>query len=342
MSGPYFVGLDIGGTTVKSMLLDAGGKQVGNLVELRSHVREGYRRTFEQLDASLAQLCSQSGIEMGEIAAIGLDVPAPCCHGVIWGQANLSNDWVGTDIGGQYQARCGKPVTVTNDGNAAAFGEWLFRPGRQAGLLFVAPGTGLGGGLVLPGGVMYEGANGLALEVSDITVPFEDERGKPSDSIGREGCLEAWVSLVGIRRQLELRLLHEMHREHPLNQLQAPIEEKALKLRDYAEKGDGLALEIFQEQARILGYGLADMASLFDPGLVVIGGGLAETGFRNWYLDEVREGFNNRAAPFYKRSPLPPHEPTTVFEWAIGGDASAAYGSARRALDLFSAQPAIR
>jgi len=263
-----------------------------------------------------------------------MDVPAPCCHGVIWGQANLSKDWVGTNIGGEFQERCGKPVTVTNDGNAAAFGEWLFRPGREAGLLFVAPGTGLGGGLVLPGGVMYEGANGLALEVSDITVPFEDERGKPSDSIGREGCLEAWVSLVGIRRQLELRLLRERHRDHALNQLQAPIEEKALKLRDFAERGDGLALEIFQEQARILGYGLADMASLFDPGLVVIGGGLAETGFRDWYLDEVREGFNGRAAPFYKRSPLPPHEPTTTFEWAIGGDASAAFGSARRALEL--------
>ncbi|MBU6300624.1 MAG: ROK family protein [Verrucomicrobia bacterium] len=342
MSAPYFAGLDIGGTTVKSMLLGADGLQVGPLVELRSHVREGYKRTFEQLDSSLAQLCSQSGIEQAEIAAIGLDVPAPCCQGVIWGQANLSKDWVGTDIGGQYEARCGKPVTVTNDGNAAAYGEWLLRPGRQAGLLFVAPGTGLGGGLVLPGGVMYEGANGLALEVSDLSVPFEDERGKPSDSAGREGCLEAWVSLVGIRRQLELRLLHERHREHPLNQLQAPIEEKALKLRDYAEKGDGLALEIFQEQARILGYGLADMASLLDPGLMVIGGGLAETGFRNWYLDEVREGFNHRAAPFYKRSPLPPHDLTTTFEWAVGGDSSAAYGSARRALDLFQAQLAKR
>jgi predicted NBD/HSP70 family sugar kinase len=307
---------------------------VGKLVELRSHVREGYLKTFEQLDASLEHLCSQNAIDLASIAGIGLDVPAPCCHGVIWGQANLSKDWVGTNIGGEFQERCGKPVTVTNDGNAAAFGEWLFRPGREAGLLFVAPGTGLGGGLVLPGGVMYEGANGLALEVSDITVPFEDERGKPSDSIGREGCLEAWVSLVGIRRQLELRLLRERHRDHALNQLQAPIEEKALKLRDFAERGDGLALEIFQEQARILGYGLADMASLFDPGLVVIGGGLAETGFRDWYLDEVREGFNGRAAPFYKRSPLPPHEPTTTFEWAIGGDASAAFGSARRALEL--------
>jgi len=336
MSGPFFAGLDIGGTTVKSMLLDASGQQAGRLVELRSHVRDGYRRTFEQLDASLARLAEENGIGLGEIAAIGIDVPAPNNQGVIWGQANLAADWVGTDIGGEYGQRVGKPVTVTNDGNAAAFGEWLYRPGRDAGLLFVAPGTGLGGGLVLPGGIMYEGANGLALEVSDITVPFTDERGKPSDAIGREGCLEAWVSLVGLRRQLDIRLGHEEHRSHPLNQTAIPIEEKALQLRDYAEAGDSLAREIFREQARILGYGLADMASLFDPGLVVIGGGLAETKFRDWYLDEVREGFNGRAAPFYKRSPIPPHEPTTTFEWAIGGDASAAFGSARRAWQLLT------
>ncbi len=336
MSGLYFAGLDIGGTTVKSMLIDGSGQQVGSLVELRSHVREGYRRTFDQLDESLRFLGSQNGITPDAIAAIGIDVPAPNCHGVIWGQANLAADWVGTDIGSEYGQHCGKPVTVTNDGNAAAFGEWLYRPGRHAGLLFVAPGTGLGGGLVLPGGHMYEGANGLALEVSDISVPFEDERGKPSDATGREGCLEAWVSLVGLRRQLDIRLGHAVNRDHPLNQSTAPIEEKALQLRDHAESGDALARDIFRQQARILGYGLADLASLFDPGLVVVGGGLAETGFREWYLDEVREGFGGRAALFYKRSPIPPHEPTTTFEWAIGGDASAAFGVARRALQIFA------
>ena len=124
--------------------------------------------------------------------------------------------------------------------------------------------------------------------------------------------------------------------EHPLAKADCPIEEKAFQLRDYAEKGDHLAVEIFQHQANILGYGLADMTSLLDPGLIVIGGGLAETSFRDWYMDAIEEGFNNRAAPFYKESPLPPHEETTKFEWAIGGDASAAYGVAQKALQSVS------
>jgi len=66
-------------------------------------------KTFEQLDASLDQLCSQNGIELAAIAGIGLDVPAPCCHGVIWGQANLSKDWVGTDIGESFRSVAENP-----------------------------------------------------------------------------------------------------------------------------------------------------------------------------------------------------------------------------------------
>ncbi len=134
MSAKYFVGLDIGGTTVKSMLIDADGAQVGDIQEIRSHVKEGYRKTFEQLDESLRLLSEANKVELNDIVGIGLDVPAPCNNGVIWGRANLSEDWVGTDICGEYSEQVGKPVYMTNDGNAAAFGEWLpsGSPGRPA------------------------------------------------------------------------------------------------------------------------------------------------------------------------------------------------------------------
>ena len=266
-TGKYFVGLDIGGTTVKSMLIDESGKQVGEMVEVRSHVKDGYRKTFSQLQEAMRLLTEATGISPDSIAAAGLDVPAPCSKGVIWGRANLSADWVGTNICEELQKEINIPVTMTNDGNAAAYGEWLYREERNDGLLFVAPGTGLGGGLVLPGGIMYEGANGLAMEVSDVTVPYEEPTGIPSDAAGREGCLEAWVSLVALRRRLQIELAKEQYLDHPLAKLEAPIEEKAFQLRDYAEKGDPLAVEIFQHQGNILGYGLADMTSLFDPGL---------------------------------------------------------------------------
>ncbi len=333
-SSHYCAGLDIGGTTVKSMLVDADGQPAGKMEEVRSHVKDGYHKTFGQLKESLKLLCGQMGVGLDTIAGVGLDVPAPCSKGVIWGQSNLSADWVGTNICEELSQEIGKPVWMTNDGNAAAFGEWLLRPQREDGLLFVAPGTGLGGGLVLPGGYLYEGANGLAMEIGDVSVPFLEDGILPKDGKGREGSLEAWVSLIAIRRQLEKKLAEDKHENHPLALEDSTIEEKAFQLRNYAEKGDSLALEIFQKQAHVLGYALGDQASELDPGLIVIGGGLAEAGFRDWYLEAVREGFNRRAATFYQHSPIPPHAPTTTFEWAIGGDSSAAYGVARKALEL--------
>jgi predicted NBD/HSP70 family sugar kinase len=336
-SSTYGAGLDIGGTTIKAFLVDADGSQAGDLVEVRSHVDQGYRKTFEQLCLALDKLCAGAGISRDAIGAVGMDVPAPSCDGVIWGKANLAQDWVGVNIRDEFSAEIDRPVFMTNDGNAAALGEYAMRDRIGLPMLFIAPGTGLGGGLVLANGDIYEGANGLAMEVGHITVPFhEDNMELPDCTCGRTGCVEAWVSLMALRRQVEIHLAKPEYADHPLNKQDSPIAEKAFQLRDYAEKDDTLALAIFGRQARILGYAMGDQVSEVDPGLIVVGGGLAETEgkFRDWYLDQVREGFAERAAPFYQHSPLPPHEPTTTFEWAIGGDGSAAFGVARKALDL--------
>lgn len=330
----YFAGLDIGGSTVKCLLIDETGKAAGPIVEVRSHVKEGYRRTFAQLRDALDQLAAHAGVGTDAVAAVGLDVPAPCSNGVVWGRANLAEDWVGTDIRAEFSRETGKPVFMTNDCNAAAFGEWEYRPEHQGGLLYVAPGTGLGGGLVLPGGLLYEGTNGLALEVGDLSVPRFEDGELPVDGRGRAGCMEAWVSLMALRRQLGKALNRPEHASHPLAVSTAPIEEKAFQLRDYAEQGDALALEIFALQANVLGHGLGDLASILDPGLIVIGGGLSETGFRDWFIGEVRKGFAERAMAPFRQCPLPPHAPTTVIEWAVGGDGAAAYGSACKALQL--------
>jgi glucokinase len=332
----YFVGLDIGGTTVKAVLVNHLAEQAGPLAEVRSLVKDGYEATFGQLDQAIDQLAAAAGIARGAIAGIGLDVPAPSSDGVIWGRANLGEDWVGTDIRGKLSARAGVPVFMTNDGNAAALGEYALRRKHFGSLMLVAPGTGLGGGLVLPGGRSYEGANGMALEVGHISVPFREDDGElPVCSCGLKGCAEAWVSLVALRRRLRLELAKPEWAGHLLNEGDAPVEEKAFRLREFAEKGDALAVQIFKQQGFILGYAIADLVRVFDPGLVVIGGGLAETSFRDQYMAWIQEGFAERAWPVYRNSPLDPDKVTTQFEWAIGGDAAAAIGMAYTAHELF-------
>jgi len=335
-SSRYYIGLDIGGTTVKSIIVDDSANQVGELVEVRSKVKDGYEATFVQLDSAIDQLTQAAGVPREAVAGIGLDVPAPSSDGVIWGRANLGEDWVGTDIRGRLSERCGVPVYMTNDGNAAALGEYALRKEHFGSLLLAAPGTGLGGGLVLPGGRGYEGTNGLALEVGHISVPFrEDDGSLPQCSCGLTGCAEAWVSLVALRRRLSLELAKPEWLRHPLNEGDATIEEKAFRLREFAERGDDLAVSIFRQQGFILGFAIADLVRVFDPGLVVIGGGLAETSFREQYMKWIEEGFADRAWPAYRFSPLDATKQTTRFEWAIGGDAAAAIGMAYTAHELF-------
>lgn len=333
----FYAGLDIGGTTVKAVLVNHLAEQVGPLTEVRSLVKNGYEATFGQLDQALDQLAQGAGIERSAIAGIGLDVPAPSSDGVIWGKANLGDDWVGTDIRGKLSERTGIPVYMTNDGNAAALGEYALRRKHIGSLLLVAPGTGLGGGFVMPGGRGYEGANGMALEVGHISVPFREDDGElPRCSCGLAGCAEAWVSLVALRRRVGLELGKMEWADHPLNDGEIPIEEKAFKLRNFAEQGDQLATQIFRQQGFILGYAIADMVRLFDPGLVVVGGGLAETSFRDQYMEWIQEGFADRAWPVYRNSPIEPEKVTTQFEWASGGDAAAAIGMAYTAREMFS------
>ncbi len=326
---PFYAGLDIGGTSIKSLIVDAEGRQIGAYGEVKSCVNQGYRATFHQLNLALEEICQANGIATDAIAGIGLDVPAPSSHGVIWGVANLAEDWVGHDIRTAYEKECGKPVTMTNDANAAAVGEYMMRDGYEGPLLLLAAGTGLGGGFVLPGGELYEGANGLAFELGRITVPFMEDGVLPADSTGTTGALEAWVSLMALRRQVEKELARPENANHVLNQGELSAAEKAYKLRDLAEEGDPFSLRIFEKQARILGYAIGDLCATLDPGLVVLGGGLAEAKFRDWYLDEVKKGFAGRAQPFYQRSPIDPERETTRFEWALGGDGAAAFGMAR-------------
>jgi predicted NBD/HSP70 family sugar kinase len=143
------------------------------------------------------------------------------------------------------------------------------------------------------------------------------------------------VSLVALRRRVRLELAKPENADHALNHGGLSDKEQAFKLRDYAAEGDDLAVSIFRQQGKIFGYALADLTRLFDPGLIVIGGGLAETSFRDQYLDWVMEGFEKRAWRVYIESPVEPKRKTTRFEWAIGGDAAGALGMGYTSREMF-------
>jgi len=334
----FFAGLDIGGSTVKSILVDQAGQQAGDMIEAPSHVTDGFETTFSQLESALDSLAKNAGLSQTAIKGVGMDVPAPNSDGVIWKKSNLADDWMGRNIRDAFSNKIGLPVYMTNDCNAAAMGEFTIRGENKTGLLYVAPGTGFGGGLVLPGGTLYEGANGLALEPGHVALPFREEDGSlPKCACGLDGCIEAWVSLIALRRRLKIELSKDKWANHSFNNENTPIEKKAFQLRDLAENNDALAVEIFKKQGYILGYALADLVRLFDPGLLVIGGGLAETSFRDKYQEWVYEGFEEHGGGVDKGegSSKNLNKQLTRIEWAKAGDSAGALGMAFMARELF-------
>ena len=133
------------------------------------------------------------------------------------------------------------------------------------------------------------------MELGAISVPFREEDGSLPECAGKgPGSLEAWVSLVALRRRLEIELAKEENHDHPLAKQDIPIKEKAFQLRDFCEKEDPLARHIFKQQAHILGWAMGDQASELDPGLIVIGGGLLrqalETGTLIMYALDSKKG----------------------------------------------------
>lgn len=197
-----------------------------------------------------------------DAAAIGVGIPSrvDIATGGSVGAAHLPLE--GVPFRDLLSARAGLPVFVDNDANLAALAE--HRAGAAAGTgdaVVITIGTGIGGGLIL-GGRVYRGASGAAGEIGHMTIDFE---GGPcsSDCPGR-GCFETYVSGPALAR-----IGGELGLEGPLD---------GLRVTELALDGDAMAIEAVRQLGRRLGAGIASLLNVFDPDVVVIGGGVSRAG----------------------------------------------------------------
>ncbi len=296
---PVVVGLDVGGTTCNATVLDAGGRfLVNRLVETPSRVAEGPDVTVAVLAAAFAQVLELSGTPRTAAVAVGLDTPGPAsADGVLSsrGATNFAGPaWRGFDFRGALERAVGLPVTYLNDANAAALYAHRQHFGADAAArssVAAIVGTGLGGGVVEHGRVVT-GAAGQAGELGHVHIPMQGllapDQPLPHCNCGFAGDAESVASLTGIANNLlPYWLTH--HPDHELGAL--PIAEAAALVRGYAEKGDPLALKVFEQQAMALGRLFTVAANVTDPHAYFVGGGVVETAahFRDWFLARVRE-----------------------------------------------------
>jgi len=176
------------------------------------------------------------------------------------------------------------PAAVENDANAGALGEWRFGAGRGCDdLLYITVSTGIGGGLILDGRLRH-GLNSLAGEIGHMIV----EPGGPVCTCGRRGCLEALAAGPAIARRARELLKAEPQRGQVLRRLAGgDLESITSKMvSQAAAAGDEVAQQALDEAARALGLGIANAATLLNPKLVVLGGGVIKAGER--FLSVVR------------------------------------------------------
>jgi glucokinase len=294
------VGLDNGGNANNATVLDSSGQfLVDRLVETPSCVLEGPEVAVTALAQALDHVLELTGTPRASATAVGLDTPGPAsADGVMssMGATNFSQPaWRGFDFRGALEARVGLPVVYLNDGNAAALyaHHTCFGPdAAQRSSVSVIVGTGLGGGVVEAGQVVG-GVAGMAGELGHVHIPLQGLLGEgqpmPVCNCGFVGDAESVASLTGIEKNLLPYWLTRFE-GHELGRQQS-VGAAAKLVRGYGERGDPLALKIFEQQAMAIGRLFTIAANFTDPSAYFLGGGVVETAshFRDWFVAKVRE-----------------------------------------------------
>ena len=288
MSKKVFIGTDSGATTTKFCAVWENGEPVSSKVLQRPTSSEkGRAAVMAAWVGGVGDFLAQNNLQWTQVAGLGLAIPGPYEGYGVWGiSPNLPASFCGWDVRADYAAALAQqvghavPVAAGNDGNYGGVAEAkLARGDQKISVAMLMPGSGLGAAFVGADGLCLDGDTLAGMEAGHMPAPLHLlglGGSKPfTCGCGRDwGCVEAYTTISGLPQ-----LLAEFIKRHPQHELAAstaPIKEKVLSLRTRAQKGDALALEIFDFQARVMGLHVANLAMAFDPGMVIIGGGLMD------------------------------------------------------------------
>jgi len=244
---------------------------------------------LERIGASIEAALANAGLRRDDLRAAGICAPGPVdlARGVIPEAPNLPG-WHDVPVCQYLAQRLGVPVILENDATAAAYGEFVYGAGRGfRHIVYITLGTGIGGGLVL-NGRLYRGASGAAGEIGHITIDVEG----PLCGCGKPGHVEAFASGRAIAREAEALVARG---DSPLlaRLAQEEGEVSAAVVHRAADAGDAEATRILQRAGYYLGIGLAAYVDVFNPEVIIIGGGLRHIG--DLYLGPAREEMARRA-----------------------------------------------
>lgn len=304
-----YVGLDVGGTTMKAGVVDDAGKPRG-AVNLPTEAYRGQEFGLERMCESIRQAVAQSNLKMTDIAAIGVATPGTMDipGGIILDPPNLK-PWRDVPVRDHISKVFKLPVAFQNDANAAAFGEFWAGAGKEAhSMVLFTLGTGVGGGIII-GDLVLEGEHSHGGELGHMKIEMTNPL---QCGCGRWGCLEAYASATAVVK----RALTALAAKGAKSILKAQTKKEggltARDIFDAALAGDALADKIVEDTAFYLAVGAVNMMHTIDPDMVVYTGGMIATG--EWFLERIRKHVKELAFPV-------PAERTSIRYASLGSDA---------------------
>lgn len=276
--GQYYIGVDVGGTTVKMGLFSDTGELLEKW-EIKTRLEEQGAYILTDIVESIEEKRAERG---GNIKGIGVGIPGPVTDdGVVLKCANLG--WDIFSVKNELASLTGVGnVKVANDANVAALGEMWKGGGRgYDSIVMITLGIGVGGGIIQQGKILT-GSKGAGGEIGHTKVNMNETQ---TCGCGNKGCLEQYASATGI-----VRMAKEGLRSDSCLYKQ---EITAKAVFDGAKEGDAYCLEIVEQFGKYLGLALSNVAHVIDPEAFVIGGGVSAAG--EIILDVVEKYYNENS-----------------------------------------------
>jgi glucokinase len=268
------LGIDLGGSKILTAVVKSEGEVLSSN-ESTTRATEGQDIVIQSIVDSAHSAMKQASCTISEISAIGIGAPGISNPeaGILFTSPNLPG-WRNVLLRDIIQNKLDKKTFLINDANAAALGELYFGAAHGThNFIYITLSTGIGGGIVIDGKI-YTGAIGTAGEIGHMTI---DDNG-PLCNCGNKGCWEALASGTALAREAKRRI-KEGAKTSVLKYTEGDLEKVTAQIiHSAAEQGDKLAKDLIARTGYYVGVGVANLINIFNPELIVIGGGLSNIG----------------------------------------------------------------
>ncbi len=286
---PTVLAIDMGGTKIRTAIVSDKGE-----IKAREYcltlADEGLEPVTGRIFSSIDRLLSPGNIDLPQLRGISIAAAGAIDSekGLITSSPNLPG-WHDVPLRDIVSSKYKVNAFLINDASAAALGEHQFGAGRGVNnLICLTVGTGIGGGIIIDGR-LYLGQSGSAGEIGHMTIDVDGQR----NHCGNIGCLETLASGTAIAREA-IRRIKRGDRSSLTEVVGGEIESiTAQKVSVAAQEGDSLASEVIFQAATYLGIGMVNLVNIFNPEMIVVGGGVAEVG--DLLLEPARQVVRERA-----------------------------------------------